>query len=228
MATSSLLLAVQSALGAATTLGYSSSVEAHDVYEAYILTLFLEAARNKGWTWQLRDDAGNPTAHAVFRLGPGRLPSPGYTHVYLAKAGKQPLEAHLGVKVHGQSLRHASKRTKSGYILHEFDLLVLPSKAASLCRVSKADPSYSDVTIHAEAKFYGGNLQLPVGRMSVGMAVECQLAGKSVLVSNRIGLTVQDLVEHHNISFRYRVTPASSTAEFHMVSRFEGMLFYAR
>ena len=41
MTTARLLPAVQAALGSAVTLGYTSASLAHDVYEAYVLTLLL-------------------------------------------------------------------------------------------------------------------------------------------------------------------------------------------
>ena len=52
MAPPNLLSAVQAALGSAATLGYNSSTAAHDIYEGYILTLFLQAAESEGWTWR--------------------------------------------------------------------------------------------------------------------------------------------------------------------------------
>lgn len=73
-------------------------------------------------------------------------------------------------------------------------------------------------------KYFGGNLSLPLGRASVGMATECRLAGKSVLVSNRMGLTVQELVEHRGVAFRHRVTPYYHVAERHVVTWFEAVL----
>jgi hypothetical protein len=122
MSASSLLASVQAALGAAVTLGYSMTSKAHDVYECYILTLFLDAAHSQGWQRELHDASGNLTSHAVFRLGPGRLPSGNFTHAHLSRAGKHDLEAHIGAKVVGKSPQIVSKATKSGHLLHEFDL----------------------------------------------------------------------------------------------------------
>jgi hypothetical protein len=79
------------------------------------------------------------------------------------------------------------------------------------------------VVIHAEAKFYGGNLPLPVGRAVVGLAAECNLAKKSVLVTNQNGPTVQDLVEHYGVEFRYLVKP-SGKGESHLISLFQKFL----
>lgn len=225
MATSSLLSAIQTAFGTAITLGYSSSTAAHDIYEGYILTLFLRAAVIEGWRLQLRDGTGKLTSHVVFRLGPGRLPSRNFTHVHLTRRGKLDLEAHLGVKVIGKAPYVATAKSKntSAYVVHEFDLLVLLSAAADDCRRFGTDPAHANVVAHAEAKFYGGNLTLPLGRAVVGLAAECDLARKSVLVTNRNGATVQDLIEHYDLDFRFLVTP-SGKGESHLVTLFQKFL----
>lgn len=224
MATNSLLTHVEAALGTAVTLGYASKAKQHDLYEAYVLTLLLQAADDKGWTTELRDGWGHRVTSAVFRLGPGRLPSRGYTLVHMSKTGRPDHEAHLGVKVSGRTPVGVSAVTASHHLLHEFDLLVLPARDADACRALNADPDHPVVVVHAEMKYFGGKLSLPVGRASVGMAVECDLAGKSVLVTNRLGYTVQDLVEHHGVTFRYRVLPANPTAEYHLVQHFRTLL----
>ena len=187
-------------------------------------SLLLVAAEAEGWEMELCDGAGHRTTRAVFRLGPGRLPSGNFTHVRLWKSGKQDLEAHLDVKIVGRSPIVASRRGKSAHLLHECDLLVLPSAVAAACRAADADPPHGAVVVHAEAKHYGGNLSLPIGRASVGMAVECGITGKSVLVTNRLGKTVQDLVEHHGVTFRFLIKPSNPTGTNYLVSRFRDLL----
>ena len=130
MTSSSMLPTIQAALSTAATLGYDNSTAAHDVYEGYVLAIFLQAAANEHWTPELRDGSDNPTTHAVFRQGPGRLPSGNFTHVRLVKSGKSDLEAHIGVKVRGNSS-----------VAHEFDLLVMTAAEARVCRQTNQDPS---------------------------------------------------------------------------------------
>ncbi|WGG58799.1 hypothetical protein [Brucella intermedia] len=219
-----LLASVQSALGMASGLGYSKSSAAHDVYEAYILSLFCQAASELGWGWFLRDGTGKSTTQAVFRLGPGRLPSGNFTHIYLSRSGNQPLEAHIGVKVVGKALKGVSKQTKSGHLLHEFDLLVLPEQVAAACRATNDDPHHSSTVVHAEAKFYGNDLPLPIGRSLVGLAIECDLKNKSVLVTNQNGFAVQDLVEHYGVTFRFLIKPSNPTGEYHLIKSFKHLL----
>lgn len=219
MASSSLLQAIHAALSSAATLGYNSASAAHDVYEGYVLTLLVQAAVAKGWSWSLRDGSNAPTKKAVFRLGPGRLPSGNFTHVHLSQVGKASLEAHIGVKVAGKSP-----------VVHEFDLLVLTEAVADHCRKTNTDPTHTNTVVHAEAKYYGGNLSLPTGRAVVGLAVDCGLAtsasfiARSVLVTNQNGATVEKLIQHYGVSFRFLITPSNPTGEYHLVQLFRTLL----
>ena len=208
-----MLTSVRSALSSAKILGYSNSSAAHDIYEAYILTMLLRAAQCEGWQWDLRDQAGNVTTRAVFRMGPGKIASGNFTHVRLTKSGKYDLEAHIGVKVTGQST-----------VSHEFDLLLITKTDANACRTGQVDPSYTEVVGHAEAKYYGGNLSLPIGRSMVGLSVDCQLRNKSVLVTNQNGRTVESLIRHYGVAFRFLIEPSNPSAEAKLVQLFQNFL----
>lgn len=113
MATSDLLKAIEGALGVALDLGYAAKAEQHDLFEAYVLILLLEAAKSMGWSLSLRDGTGATVTAPVFRRGPGRLPSPGFTFARMTKPGKEDLEAHLGVKVAGRTAVGVSAATMS-------------------------------------------------------------------------------------------------------------------
>lgn len=226
MASSSLLPAVQGMFSAASSLGYNNKGAAHDIYEGYVLTLLLKAADNQLWKWQLRDGTGKLTSDVLFRLGPGRLPSGNFTHVLLTKPGKADLEAHIGVKVVGKAPYLKTKKKKTASVVHEFDMLVLESAVANLCRRLGGDPNHRNVVMHAEAKYYGGNLPLPLGRAVVGLAAECDLSGKSVLVTNQNGPTVEDLIAYYGVDFRFFVTP-NGKGESHLITLFEQFLIAA-
>jgi len=224
MASSSLLTNIEAALGLSVDLGYASKAKGHDLYEAYVLTLLLREADAAGWKTELRDGWGNAVTAPLLRLGPGRITSRNYMFARMTKVGRAPLEAHLGVKVAGQAPVGISPPTKSGRLLHEFDLVVLPESIASTSRATGDDPDHTAVTIHAEMKFYTGKLSLPIGRASIGMALECGLSGKSALITNQLGYTVQDLVQHHSVAFRFNVRPSNSTAEGHVRTWFSTFL----
>lgn len=217
-----MLSTIRGALSTAATLGYSSSTAAHDIYEGYILALLLKAASDECWTAELRDGSDNPTTNAIFRLGPGRLSSGNFTHVRLTKLGKVALEAHIGVKVRGASS-----------ITHEFDLLLLPATVAAKCRRANRDPSSGDVIAHVEAKYYGGNLGLPVGRAVVGLALDCRMTAhlhrrrRSFLVTNQNGPTVKTLLQYYGIAFKYWVKPSVGTGRHFLIKRFRALLVAA-
>jgi hypothetical protein len=227
MVSTNLLTDVETALGTAMALGYAKKAKQHDLYEAYVLTLLLKAAEDTGWSWVLQDGWGNAVASPIFRMGPGRLTSRGFTFARLTRADKQPLEAHLGVKVAGTTSVRKSTATPSGRLLHEFDLLMLKASDATKCRTTNSDPDHSAVVLHGEMKYYQGKLSLPLGRAAVGMAIECVLHNRSVLVTNRLGLTVQDLVEHHRVRFRFLVKPSNTIGEYHLKTWFKGALHQA-
>lgn len=222
MASASMLSTITAALSTAATLGYNVASAAHDVYEGYVLALLLQAASAESWAAELRDGSDNPTTDAIFRLGPGRLPSGNFTHVRLTKPGKVALEAHIGVKVRGVST-----------IAHEFDLLLMPASVAATCRRTNRDPSSGDIVAHAEVKYYGGNLSLPIGRAVAGLAVDCgmttpfHLSGKSILVTNQNGSTVETLVQYYGVTFRFLIKPSNGLGLYHMVKRFRAMLVAA-
>ncbi len=222
MGSTRMLSTIRGALSTAATLGYSSKTAAHDIYEGYVLALLLKAASAESWTAELRDGSDNRTTNAIFLLGPGRLPSGNFTHVRLTKPGKVALEAHIGVKVKGASS-----------IAHEFDLLLLPATVAANCRRAKRDPSSGDVIAHVEAKYYGGNLGLPVGRAVAGLALDCRMtaplhwSGRSVLVTNQKGPTVGTLVQYYGITFRFLVKPSVGAGRHYLVKRFRALLVAA-
>lgn len=216
MSTIDLLSAVSGGLATAKTLGYSTASAAHDVYEAYVLTLLLRAAKRQGWTWDLRDTSGKITTDAIFRMAPGRLPSGNFTHVLLSKAGNSDLEAHIGIKVVGNS-----------NVRHEYDLLVLSASTAKTCRALNEDPAHSDVVAHAEAKYYNSNLTLPLGRAYLGLAADCNLPGKSVLVTNQNGRTVEELSIFYGLDFRFLIKPSNTIGEYHLIRCFEKFLISA-
>lgn len=211
-ADAALLAAVHSGLTAAASMNYNSKSASNDVYEGYVLSVFLAAATAEGWNYDWHDRHG-PQPNLLFRLGPGNIYSPNFTHAVLTKAGQPTLEAHIGVKVAGRSR-----------VAHEFDLLVLPQAAANDARARTADPDFRQVAVHAEAKFYASNLSLHLGRGAVGLSEDCGLSGRSVLVANQRSDSVYRLMRAYNLRFRYNVVPKDHRAVRHLKWTFAHML----
>src|SRR5436305_1988894 len=77
-----------------------SPAKGGDLYELYIWSLVVEAARAEGASVEFKDVHGAlVTTNFVFRTSPGRIFSRvhPYTHARMVFARCPPLEAHLGI-----------------------------------------------------------------------------------------------------------------------------------
>src|SRR3954451_6401396 len=86
--------------GGSTTI---SSSGLDDLFEAYVLTALVQAAKAEHWTVTLEDMSEAPATTALFRRSPGNIyATPGshnFTHFAFTRAGVPALEGHLGIKV---------------------------------------------------------------------------------------------------------------------------------
>jgi hypothetical protein len=144
-------------------VSYTSASAAHDVYEAFVLSLIVGVAQRSGASVEFRTARGQPTTSLLFRTSPGLLhvTSPAYSHAVIEFLNVPPLEVHLGVRVQG----------KSG-VLHECDVLVLPSDEADRSRAAAVAPRSSNCLLATECKFYAANLSLDVARSFVGLQAD--------------------------------------------------------
>src|SRR5689334_11022140 len=101
--TSSLLTAIQAALGSTISPSLTSASDTSDIFEAYVFSLILEAARIEGANVYFRDVNGNSPSTFIFRTSPGYIFSRAqpYTHAVIEFSGKPTLETHVGVRVSG-------------------------------------------------------------------------------------------------------------------------------
>lgn len=131
-----------------------------DLFEAYILTLIVAAARSEGATVTFETVAGAPPARFFFRTSPGHIYSRlhPYTHAVIDFVTCPPLEAHVGILVSGKSR-----------VLHECDVAVLDRDEASNCRQHRAEPRSNKLLLSVEAKFYTTTLSLNLARAFIGL-----------------------------------------------------------
>ncbi len=116
-----LLDAIRIALRGVAHSGYGSGDAFEDLYEAFVWTRVLEAARRLGWSVAFSAPDGSWSGTLLLRRGPGVIYSPvPFTFAVLTKSGCTPLEVHLGVMVTGRS-----------GVAHEYDVLVLPQPEAA-------------------------------------------------------------------------------------------------
>src|SRR4051812_28193924 len=111
-----LLAEIQQALGSATVPSLTNASAVSDIYEAYLFSLVLQAARTEGADVTLACINGGVPSTFVFRTSPGYLNSQhrNYGYALIEFPGCPALEAHLGVRVSGHST-----------VLHECDVSVL-------------------------------------------------------------------------------------------------------
>jgi len=138
----------------------TNSSHGSDLFEAYILTLIVAAARSEGATVTYETVAGAAPTQFFFRTSPGHIYSRlhPYTHAVIDFGTRPPLEAHLGILVSGRSR-----------VLHECDVAVLDRDEAAECRRDRAEPRSSKLLLSVEAKFYTTTLSLNLARGFIGL-----------------------------------------------------------
>lgn len=183
-----------------TTLGslapsLSNASDASDIFEAYVFSLVLEAARVEGASVEYRDvDNGTPSMF-VFRTSPGYIFSrtQRYTHALLLFMGKPALEVHVGVRVVG----------KSG-VLHECDVAVIEHAEAETCRRQQVPPRSGKVLVAIECKFYSTSLQLQLARAFLGLAADLSTKNP-MFVTNRSSEVLEKLLSGRSRNWELRL-----------------------
>ena len=163
-----LLTEIRNALGSAAIPDLTSASAVNDVYEAYLFSLVLRAARVENAAVTFHSISGVPPTPFVFRTSPGYLNSRrrNYGYAVIQFPGCPILEAHAGVRVSGHSA-----------VLHECDVSVLWKTEADICR-SRAElvaPRSHKVVIALEAKYYTTDLALHLGRAFLGLVRDLSL-----------------------------------------------------
>ncbi len=96
----SLLDELEAGLRLCASVSPQLTTESHasDLFEAYVFTIILRAARDLGAEIDYRDVTGGRPASFVFRTSPGYIYSKErqYCHAVIAFQGKPRLEAHVG------------------------------------------------------------------------------------------------------------------------------------
>src|SRR5260370_1322063 len=100
-----LLAEIEQALGQAVRPSLTTASPAFDLYEAYLFSLVVAAARTEGGAVSYRSISGGLPNPFVFRTSPGYIGSIAHNYGYgeIEFAGCPRLEAHVGVRVSGHS-----------------------------------------------------------------------------------------------------------------------------
>jgi hypothetical protein len=194
----SLLAQIQSAIGPSLTPSLTTASAGSDVFEAYVLSIIIDAAEIEGAAVSFRNIDGSTPTLFTFRTSPGHIwwDSQPYTYAQIQFPGVPLLEAHLGVYVTG----------KSG-LIHEADALVLLSEEATLSRLNQVPPRSKRALLAAECKFYAANLRLGLARAFVGLCSDLS-SRECFFVTNSSSISVEKLLTHQRKKWQSLVEPS--------------------
>jgi hypothetical protein len=206
-----LIDAIEGVLTSAAGIGYTQPSETNDIYENFVWTLCLNAARREGARVRYETVRGAVPRMLRFRTAPGAIFSTAhnYTHAVLEFLGCPRLEVHVGARVIGKSR-----------ILHECDVAVLYRDEAELCRQERVYPRASRVIVAVECKFYTSALQLHLARGFLGLTKDIY-PKERYFVTNAHSDSVKRLIAHHDAEWECGVIPNNKEAEdlLHSFSR---------
>jgi hypothetical protein len=199
-----LLNALQVQLNAAAALNLTAVSDPWDIFEAYVFSIILEAARREGATVAFDNIREQPVNDLVFRTSPGRIfrsnnpVQPLYTHARILFPNKPELELHQGIYVSG----------KSG-LLHECDIALLLRTEGITCRQNRVHPRCAKVIFAAECKFYSSGFGIPLARGFLGLTTDIWTSGR-FMVSNLSSVSVEKLLTHHDRKWAHQILPGNS------------------
>lgn len=200
---SALAAALGASLGPAMTPNLTSADKAHDLYEAYIFTLVLRAARHENFAVAYESITPGPAGAFTFRTGPGHIHTTmqPYSYAVLSAPTGLEFEAHVGVRVVGKSK-----------VTHECDVLLLDRAEAVTCRARRHDPRHTKARLAVECKFYSASLGLGELRSFIGLTAD--IARPTIrLVSNVSSNSMARLFKSHRRLWEDYLTPGSLAEE---------------
>ncbi len=209
-----LLNGINQALGNTVTPSLTTSNAACDLYEAYVFSLVLEAAKAEGASIRYFDRDGNPQTNFKFRTGPSSIftPTASYSHAELSFGTKPILELHVGVYIWG-----------SAKVRHECDVSVIWRTEAQRCRLGKCHPVHKKVELAVECKLYqAANLTIGLGRGFLGLTVDAKDVN-ACFVSDNHSDSIKKLLSKHKKEAFMSVVPSNSAQVKVLTDYFRGV-----
>jgi len=211
-----LLTQIQATLGSAVSPNLTTASDASDIFEAYVFSLIIEAARIEEASVTYRDVFGCNPSIFVFRTSPGYIFSrnQAYTHAVITFPNKPPLEAHIGVRVVGRS-----------GVLHECDVAVIEQAEAETCRQRQVPPRSSKVLIAVECKFYSTPLQLYLARAFIGLASDLS-AREPIFATNSYSDSLERLLSARGKMWEHNLAPSAPDKVMRLRHKFQHAFQY--
>ena len=196
-----LLAQIQSLLSAALTPSLTLSSQGDDLYEAYIWSVIVKAARNRGAMIQFKNRNGTlATGIFEFRTSPGEIwwSSRNYCHAEIAFPNCPELEAHVGIYVAGRS-----------DVRHECDVAVLYKSEADVCRSRQVLPRASKTVLSVEAKYYVNSTPgLALGRAFLGLRDEILKTNRFFIATSH-STSISKLIAKHTRDYDLEFSPVN-------------------
>lgn len=200
------------AISSATSANLSAASAGDDLYECYIWSLVLEAARREGATIRLMTRKGNPATVFYFRTSPSSIFSNlhDYCHAEIIFPRSPILEAHIGIYVSGKSR-----------VNHECDVAVIYKDEADTCRANNVHPRSSKVIMSLECKYYlSSTLGVNLGRSFLGLLDDIYTDGRFFISTQNKG-SVDKLFARHRKEYEIGLSPLEPDLEIRLRGSFE-------
>jgi hypothetical protein len=203
---------ISAAIGSATSANLSAASTGNDLYECYIWSLVLEAARREGATIRLMTRYGVPATSFYFRTSPSSIFSTAhdYCHAEIGFPRAPVLEAHIGIYVSGKSR-----------VNHECDVAVVYQDEANTCRANNVHPRSSKVLMSVECKYYlSSTLGVDLGRSFLGLIDDIYTDGRFFVSTQNAG-SVDKLFSRHRKEYEIGLSPLTPDREARLRGSFE-------
>jgi hypothetical protein len=186
-------------LGASAQFYPGKAAALNDFYEAYLWAETVNVARANAWTVSYAN-AGAAGDEFTFRCGPGLLTSKTkYTYAVLNDGRFRKGELHIGIRVAGCS-----------GVLHEFDVVALNEREATLARTAGAQPDQAATRLHMEAKFHTADLSLGVARSIVGLQADCPAIHGFLVSRGKGSPTLRQLIKCYGGTYVHNAVPTGT------------------
>jgi hypothetical protein len=196
-----LIHAVEGAIGTLEA-AYRGAATESDLYEASLLAVVVQAARDAGGTVLLTNDGVSRAPELRFRRSPGNLWPGNFTYAVVSfPHTSRRLEAHLGVYVGGAS-----------GVAHECDVALLDQVEADRSRAGGVHPRRRGLVASVEAKHYVSSPGIDVGRGFLGLSSELGQSKCSLSFPARSSSSLATLIARRPSECFDELTPGSPAA----------------
>ena len=203
---------ISAAIGSATSANLSAASAGNDLYECYIWSLVLDAARREGATIRMMNRHEVPAISFYFRTTPSSIFSTAhdYCHAEIRFPRAPVLEAHIGIYVSGKSR-----------VNHECDVAVVYQDEATTCRANNVHPRSSKVLMSVECKYYlSSTLGVDLGRSFLGLIDDIYTEGRFFVSTQNTG-SVDKLFSRHRKEYEIGLSPLTPDRETRLRGSFE-------